>query len=86
MCESGQVCMCTCVCIYVSVCATLVPCYLLVGEDYRVAAFVTCVRGFECVYVYVRVCAACGCLCGVWANVCMCARTLSTRSYLRGVE
>jgi len=23
---------------------------------------------------------------GVWAHVCMCARTLSTRSYLRGVE
>jgi hypothetical protein len=66
--------MCTCVCIYVSVCATLVPCYLLVGEGYRVAAFVACVRGFECVCVCARACAPHVGVCVVCARMCVCVR------------
>jgi hypothetical protein len=67
-------CVCVHVCVYVSVCATLVPCYLLVGEDYRVAAFVTCVREFECVYVYERACAPHVCVYVVCARMCVCVR------------
>jgi hypothetical protein len=70
--------MCTCVCIFVSVCvsvcATLVPCYLLVGEGYRVAAFVACVRGFECVCVCARACAPHVGVCVVCARMCVCVR------------
>ena len=76
--------MCTCVCIYVSVCATLVPCYLLVGEGYRVAAFIACVRGFECVCVRARACAphvgVCWC---VGACVYVCAHPEHTFVFAR---
>jgi hypothetical protein len=55
-------------------CATLVPCYLLVGEGYRVAAFVACVRGFECVCLCARACAPHVCVYVVCARMCVCVR------------
>jgi hypothetical protein len=81
MCVSGQVCMCTCVCIHVSVCANVVPCYLLVGEGYRVAAFVTCVLEFECVCLCARACAPRVFVYVVCARMCVCVR--APRAHVR---
>jgi hypothetical protein len=68
-----------CVYVYVCVCARRVFYYLLVGEDYRVAAFITCVRVFEwcmcvCMCVCEHMCAACVYVCvyAAFVYVCVC--------------